>query len=184
MVAAVGPLDHMRGWLLFLEMPGSVAMLEEARVPLIWGVGGIFIPEHLHVSAHAVVSLPWGYTGRAAVAGEAAGKWEVESLWSTAPSTGETQERARVRQPLLDSISTGFSGPSPLWPQRSLHWQFPGNCFWLRPLASRGPAQRLGHRQPAFSGERTASLQTREQLDPHSFAGQGHISSPGARFIL
>lgn len=183
-MATVHPLDHMRGRPLFLEMPGSVAMPEEARVPLVWGVGVIFIPEHLHVRAHAVTSLPWGYTGRAAVAGEAAGKWEVESLWPTAPSTGETQERARVRQTLLDSISTGFSGPSPLWPQRSLHWQFPGNCFWLRPLASRGPAQRLGHKQPAFSGERTASLQTQEWLDPHSFAGQGHISSPGARFIL
>lgn len=39
-VAAVGPLDHMRGRLLFLEMPGSAVMPEEARAPLVWGVGG------------------------------------------------------------------------------------------------------------------------------------------------
>ena len=59
-------------------------------------------------------------------------------------------------------------------------WKLP----WAQTFASRGPAQRLSHRQPAFNGERTASLQTREWLDPHSFASQGCISSMGARFIL
>lgn len=157
------------------------------RRGLLWfgELGGIFIPEHLHVSAYAVISLAWGHVGHAAVAGEATGEWEGESLWFTAPSAAAAQERARVRQALLDSISIGFSDPSPLWLQRRpLHWWFPGNCFELRPLASRGPAQRLNHRQPAFNGERTASLQTWEWLDTHSFAGQGRISSLGARFIL
>ena len=100
------------------------------------GSWGEYLFQSISTLVHiAVISLPWGYIGRVAIAGEAAGEWEGENLWSTAPSAAAAQEGARVRQALLDSISTGFSDPSPLWPQRrSLHWRFPGNCLGLRPL--------------------------------------------------
>lgn len=70
---------------------------EEARALWVWGVGGIFIPEHLHVSAYAVISLPWGHVGRAAVAGKSHRRVRRGELVSTAPSAAAAQERARVR---------------------------------------------------------------------------------------
>lgn len=35
-MAAMGPLDHMKGQIISQEMLGSAAMPAEARAPLVW----------------------------------------------------------------------------------------------------------------------------------------------------